>query len=124
MPMYFSVTQEGTLSTEARAHVAREVTRIHTTATGAPTKWVHVIFQTYPPGSGFSDGVAGPAATLIGYLRSGRAAELKSKLVQDLWPMYRDATGLTDADIVVALQDVPPSQAMEMGFVLPELGQD
>jgi phenylpyruvate tautomerase PptA (4-oxalocrotonate tautomerase family) len=124
MPMYFSVTQEGTLSEEARARVASEVTRIHTTATGAPTKWVHVIFQTYPPGFGFSDGVAGPAATLIGYLRSGRTAELKSKLVQDLWPMYRDATGLTDADIVIALQDVPASQAMEMGFVLPDTGHE
>jgi phenylpyruvate tautomerase PptA (4-oxalocrotonate tautomerase family) len=124
MPMYFSVTQEGTLSAEARAHVAREVTRIHTTATCAPTKWVHVIFQTYPAGFGFSDGVAGSAATLIGYLRSGRTGELKTKLVQDLWPMYPEAKGLTDADIVVALQDVPPSQAMEMGFVLPEAGHN
>jgi phenylpyruvate tautomerase PptA (4-oxalocrotonate tautomerase family) len=83
-----------------------------------------VIFQTYPPGSGFSDGVEGPVATLIGYLRSGRTAELKSKLVQDLWPIYREATGLTDADLVVALQDVPPSQAMEMGFVLPETARE
>ncbi len=85
---------------------------------------VHVIFQTYPPGFGFSDSVAGPPATLIGYLRSGRTAELKTKPVQDLWPMYRDATGLADADIVIALQDVPPSQAMEMGFVLAEPGHE
>jgi hypothetical protein len=36
--------------------------------------------------------------------------------------MFQDVTGASDADLSVALQDVPASQAMENGKIMPEIG--
>jgi phenylpyruvate tautomerase PptA (4-oxalocrotonate tautomerase family) len=124
VPFYISVTQEGTLSQAQRAHVAAEITRIHTEATGAPREWVHIFFQTYPPGFGFNAEKAAPASSLTGFMRTGRTPELKAKLLTDLWPVYRKATGLSDGDIVLILQELPAYQGMEMGKILPEPGEE
>jgi hypothetical protein len=38
--------------------------------------------------------------------------------------MFQDCTGTSDRDLSVALQEVPPSQAMENGGVMPDVGHE
>jgi hypothetical protein len=35
--------------------------------------------------------------------------------------MIQDNTGISDRDLSVALQEVPPSQAMENGGIMPDV---
>jgi hypothetical protein len=38
--------------------------------------------------------------------------------------MFQDNTGISDSDLSVALQEVPPSQAMENGGIMPDVGHE
>jgi hypothetical protein len=38
--------------------------------------------------------------------------------------MIQDNTGISDSDLSVALQEVPPSQAMENGGIMPDVGHE
>jgi len=56
MPLYTLITQDGVLSSGAKARLAMELTTLHSEHAGVPKNWVHVVFQDYAPGSGFSGG--------------------------------------------------------------------
>jgi phenylpyruvate tautomerase PptA (4-oxalocrotonate tautomerase family) len=55
-------------------------------------------------------------------IRAGHTPEEKSRLVQALWKMFQEKTGVSDRDLSIALQEVPASQAMENGVIMPEVG--
>jgi hypothetical protein len=38
-----------------------------------------------------------------------------------LWELVQNATGAADDQIVVGIQELPASQAMEMGQVMPDV---
>ena len=80
-----------------------------------PKNWVHVVFQEYPAGNGFTAGEAAATAALTLLIRTGRAPEYKRELIQRLWKLFQTATGAADDQIVIGIQELPPSQAMEMG---------
>jgi len=119
MPLYTVTTQIGLLSAEAKAKLAAEVTTLHSEYSGVPKNWVHIVFQDYPSGSGFTAGLSSATAALILLIRSGRSAEYKSGLVMRLWELLQSATGAADDQIVIGIHGVPPSQAMEMGKIMP-----
>jgi hypothetical protein len=41
--------------------------------------------------------------------------------LQRIWELLQSATGLPDDQMVLGIQEVPPSQAMEMGHIMPEV---
>jgi phenylpyruvate tautomerase PptA (4-oxalocrotonate tautomerase family) len=123
MPLYTVTTQIGVLSAEAKAKLAAEVTTLHSEYSGVPKNWVHIVFQDYPSGSGFTAGLSSATAALLLLIRSGRSAEYKSGLVMRLWELLQSATGAADDQIVIGIHEVPPSQAMEMGKIMPELAE-
>jgi len=82
-----------------------------------PKHWVQIIFQDYGPGSGFS---AAAALTLL--IRSGRSADYKRSMLKRLWALLQEATGAPDSQIVIGIQEMPASQAMEMGQIMAEVG--
>ena len=51
-------------------------------------------------------------ASILGVIRTGHTSEEKTRPAQTLWKMFQDNTGISDSDLSVALQEVPPSQAM------------
>jgi phenylpyruvate tautomerase PptA (4-oxalocrotonate tautomerase family) len=122
MPLYTVTTQAGVLSSEAKATLAGEITALHSEYSGVPKNWVHVVFQEYAPGNGFTAGEAAAAAALTLLIRTGRSPEYKRELLKRLWKLLQDATGAPDDQIVLGIQEVPPSQAMEMGQIMPEVG--
>jgi phenylpyruvate tautomerase PptA (4-oxalocrotonate tautomerase family) len=122
MPLYTVLTQEGLLSAEQRDVIAAELTRIHTAAMNVPAHFVHSICPTYPRNHAFVAANHSPVASILGVIRTGHTAEEKMSLVQALWKMFQDNTGVSDRELSVALQEVAPSQAMENGVIMPEVG--
>jgi len=124
MPLYTLITQDGVLSGEAKSRLALDLTDLHSAYSGVPKNWVHVVFQEYPPGNGFTAGEAAATAALTLLIRTGRTPEYKRGLLQRLWTLFQGATGAPDDQIVIGIQEVPPSQAMEMGQIMPEVANE
>jgi phenylpyruvate tautomerase PptA (4-oxalocrotonate tautomerase family) len=121
MPLYTISAQEGALSPAAKTGLASEITDFHCKLTGLDRAFVKILFNTYPQGDGFVGGEAAPAAILTVLIRVGRSAEYKRAMVKSLWDILKRATGAPDADMLIAIEEAPPSQAMEMGQIMPEL---
>jgi phenylpyruvate tautomerase PptA (4-oxalocrotonate tautomerase family) len=122
MPLYTVTTQDGLLSAEQRDVIAAELVRIHTTAMGVPADFVHSIFPTYPRNHGYVAANHSPVASILAVIRAGHTSEEKTSLVRALWNMFQDKTKVSDRDLSVALQEVPASQAMENGAIMPDVG--
>jgi phenylpyruvate tautomerase PptA (4-oxalocrotonate tautomerase family) len=121
MPLYTVTTQAGVLSGKAKAKLAAELTTFHSEYAGVPKNWVHVVFQEYAAGNGFTAGEVAATAALTLLIRTGRSAEYKRALLKRLWELLQHATGAADDQIVLGIQEVPPSQAMEMGQIMPDI---
>jgi phenylpyruvate tautomerase PptA (4-oxalocrotonate tautomerase family) len=122
MPLYTVMTQDGVLSAEQRDVIAAELVRIHTAAMNVPAHFVHSIFPTYPRNHAYVAANHSPVASILGVIRAGHSSEEKARLVQALWKMFQDNTGVSDRELSVAVQEVPASQAMENGVIMPEVG--
>jgi phenylpyruvate tautomerase PptA (4-oxalocrotonate tautomerase family) len=121
MPLYTIITQTGVLNGEAKAKLAGEMTTLHSEYSGVPKNWVHVVFQEYAAGNGFTAGEPAATAALTLLIRTGRSPEYKRELLKRLWRLLQDAAGAPDDQIVLGIQEVPPSQAMEMGQIMPDV---
>jgi phenylpyruvate tautomerase PptA (4-oxalocrotonate tautomerase family) len=118
MPLYTVTTQAGVLSGEAKATFANS---FHSEYAGVPKNWVHIVFQEYPQGNGFTAGDVAATAALTLLIRTGRSPEYKRELLKRLWALLQDATGAPDDQIVIGIQEVAPSQAIEMGQIMPDV---
>jgi phenylpyruvate tautomerase PptA (4-oxalocrotonate tautomerase family) len=118
MPLYTAINQNGSMSDGAKTKIAEEITRIHAAVMKVPKTFVRVVFLCYPNGSGYSAGKEAPTAALNCVLRSGHTAEEKTDLLKQLWAMFQNLTGLATDQIAISLQEVPSSNAMEMGQIM------
>jgi phenylpyruvate tautomerase PptA (4-oxalocrotonate tautomerase family) len=123
VPLYTITTQTGVLSADDKAALAAKLTETHCQFSGVPANWVHIIFHDYPDGSGFTDSKPAATAALTLVIRTGRSPDYKRKLLQSLWQLLQVATGAADDQIVIGIQEVPASQAMEMGQVMPDVAE-
>jgi phenylpyruvate tautomerase PptA (4-oxalocrotonate tautomerase family) len=121
MPLYTVTTQIGVLSDGAKASLADQLTILHSEYAGVPKNWVHIVFHEYAVGGGFTAGQPAATASLTLLIRAGRSAEYKRELLVRLWKLLQVATGAEDDQIVLGIQEVPASQAMEMGRVMPDV---
>ena len=121
MPLYTITTQAGVLDNAAKANLADQLTAFHAEYAGVPKNWVHIVFHEYPSGNGFTAGRPSPTAALTLLIRSGRSPDYKREMLKHLWSFVQVATGAPDEEIVLGIQEVPPSQAMEMGLVMPDV---
>jgi phenylpyruvate tautomerase PptA (4-oxalocrotonate tautomerase family) len=121
MPLYTVVTQAGVLTAESKAKLAEDLTAFHSDYSGVPRLWVHIVFQDYAPGNGFTAGQAAPTAALTLLIRTGRSVEYKRGMIKRLWELLRGATAAPDDQIVIGIHEIPASQAMEMGKLMPEV---
>jgi phenylpyruvate tautomerase PptA (4-oxalocrotonate tautomerase family) len=121
MPLYTITTQAGVLDGLAKAYLADRLTSFHTEYAGVPGNWVHVVFQEYPVGNGFTAGRPSPTVALTLLIRTGRSEDYKREMLKRLWALLQGATGACDEEIVLGIQEVPSSQSMEMGQVMPEI---
>jgi phenylpyruvate tautomerase PptA (4-oxalocrotonate tautomerase family) len=115
MPLYTAIIEDGSVSDEAKAKIAKEITRIHTTVMQVPENFVRMVFLSYPKGSGFTGGVPAPTAALICNLRSGHTDDDKSTLLEQLWQTFQELTGVATDQLAISLQELSANNAMEMG---------
>jgi len=121
MPLYTVMTQTGMLNAEAKAALASQLTEFHSEYASVPKDWIHIIFHDFAPASGFTAGKLAAPAALTLLIRSGRPEEYKRGLLRRLWELVQASTGAPDDQIVIGIQEVPASQAMEMGQIMPDV---
>jgi phenylpyruvate tautomerase PptA (4-oxalocrotonate tautomerase family) len=121
VPLYTVTAQSGVLSNDAKADLAAKLTALHSELSGVPRNWVHIVFQDYAVGSGFTAGEPAATAALTLLIRTGRSPDYKRGLLKHLWELLQSATGTPEDQIVIGIQEVAPSQAMEMGKIMPEV---
>ena len=124
VPLYTAITPEGSISDETKAKISQEITRIHTTLMKVPRSFVRVVFLSYPRGSGYTAGEEAPTAALNCVLRSGHTAEDKAEMLKQLWSMFQRLTGFSTEQIAISLQEIPSSNAMEMGRIMQSVGHE
>jgi phenylpyruvate tautomerase PptA (4-oxalocrotonate tautomerase family) len=124
MPLYTAITEDGLVSDETKAKIAREITRIHAAVMKVPSNFVRVVFLSYPKGSGYAAGEQARTAALNCVLRSGHTDAEKSDMLKQLWSMFQDLTGVATDQLAISLQEVLPSNAMEMGQIMPAVAHN
>jgi phenylpyruvate tautomerase PptA (4-oxalocrotonate tautomerase family) len=122
MPLYTAISEDGFVSDDRKAKIAKEITRIHTTVMKVPDNFVRVVFLSYPKGSGYTGGVEAPTAALNCVLRRGHTDAEKTEMLKQLWSMLQELTGIPTDQLAISLQEVPSSNAMEMGQIMQEVG--
>ena len=124
MPLYTAITQEGFVSDDTKAEIAKEITQIHSSVMKVPRGFVRVVFLSYPKGSGFTAGELAPTAALNCVLRSGHTVDEKTDMLKQLWAMFQTLTGVATDQLAISLQEIPASNAMEMGQIMQAPGHE
>jgi phenylpyruvate tautomerase PptA (4-oxalocrotonate tautomerase family) len=73
MPLYTCITTAKTLADDTKAALAAEITKIHSSITGAPTSFVHVLFQELPATNVITNSSPSESLLITGVIRAGRA---------------------------------------------------
>jgi len=80
------------------------------------------VFPDNAPGSGFSAGEVSATVSLTLLIRTGRSPDYKRGMLTRLWELPQAATGAPEEQIVIGIQEVPASQALEMEKIMPDVG--
>ena len=126
MPTYSVTNSNFTLTSKQQKKLAEGITKVHNVVTGANTYFAQVIFNKIKKDNHFMGGkkVKEPSLFLHGQIRAGRPKEIKDKLITDLKNILIENSNLDETQIWVYIVDLPPSQMIEYGAVLPESGKE
>ncbi len=126
MPTYTVTSVNFTLTTRQEADIAASITRSHHETTGAPAFFAQVFFNETHSGKHYIGGQAyrTPHLFVHGLIRAGRSVDVKSRLIKDIAAKVHAIAGIGPEDIWVYIQDVPATQMVEFGRVLPEPGAE
>src|ERR1700737_4939209 len=119
MPVYTCLTAAKTLADHTKAALAAEITKIHSSVTGAPTAFVHVVFQELPATNVFTDSSPSQPLLITGVIRAGRADADKVRLATDISSSSSRIAGISEARILLHLVDRPARFVVEGGLVYP-----
>jgi phenylpyruvate tautomerase PptA (4-oxalocrotonate tautomerase family) len=124
MPTFNLIVPEGRLSSEQKTRVAVAVGRTYKELTGVPENLTQVIFIEVKHDNYFVGSV--PLDTdqisVEGHLRTGRSVEAKRSLVERIVEAVAQAAAIPKSHVWAHLVDMPASQIVEFGRVLPEPG--
>ena len=83
MPVYTCTAAASTLSADAKAELAAEVTRIHSEVNHVPSTYVNVVFNELPVEDIYTDGRPAKPLIVTGWVRSGHPDDETSRLVAE-----------------------------------------
>ena len=126
MPTYTVTNSNFNLTSNQQKNLAEGITKVHNIVTGADTYFAQVIFNKTKKDNHFMGGkkVKEPSLFLLGQIRAGRSKEVKDKLISDLKDILVKNSKLDETQVWVYINDLPPSQMIEYGAVLPESGKE
>jgi phenylpyruvate tautomerase PptA (4-oxalocrotonate tautomerase family) len=119
MPVYTWTSQQGTFSQGQQELLAKAVTDIHCSATGAPRNFVRIIFNTYPEGNGFVAETPSATVFLLCHIRAGRTMETKQAMLKQLNDAAVMIGGISSDALAIILEEIPTGNGMEFGLILP-----
>ena len=122
MPTYTVTNSNFNLTSKQQQNLAEWITKVHNVVTGANTYFAQVIFNKTKKNNHFMGGkkVKEPSLFLLGQIRAGRPKKIKDKLISDLRDTVIKNSKLDETQVWVYIIDLPPSQMIEYGEVLPE----
>ena len=126
MPTYTVTNSNFNLSSKQQQNLADGITKVHNVVTGANTYFAQVIFNRTKKNNHFMGGkkVKEPSLFLLGQIRAGRSKKVKDKLINDLKDILVKKSKLNETQVWVYIIDLPPSQMIEYGAVLPASGRE
>ena len=126
MPTYTVTNSNFNLTAKKQKDLAQGITKVHNVITGANTYFAQVIFNKTKKNNHFMGGkkVKEPSLFLLGQIRAGRSKKIKDRLISDLKNILVKKTKLDETQVWVYIVDLPPSQMIEYGAVLPESGKE
>ena len=126
MPTYTLINSNFNLSSKQQENLAEGITKVHNVVTGANTYFAQIIFNKTKKNNHFMGGkiVKDPSLFLLGQIRAGRPKKVKDKLILGLKDILVKKSKLDETQIWVYIVDLPPSQMIEYGTVLPESGKE
>ena len=126
MPTYTVTNSNFNLSSKQQKNLAEGITKVHNVVTGANTYFAQVIFNKTKKNNHFMGGkkVKEPSIFLLGQIRAGRQKRIKDKLISNLRDIVIKNSKLNETQVWVYVIDLPPSQMIEYGEVLPESGKE
>ena len=126
MPTYTVTNSNFNFTEREQKKLAEGITKVHNVVTGANTYFAQVIFNKTKNDNHFMGGkkVKEPSIFLLGQIRAGRPKKIKDKLISDLRDIIIKNSKLDETQIWVYIIDLPPSQMIEYGEVLPESGKE
>jgi phenylpyruvate tautomerase PptA (4-oxalocrotonate tautomerase family) len=124
MPTYIVSAAANRLTPQMKQEVASRITESHSSATGAQGFFAQVIFQEIADGNHFLGGRPLKADHIYvhGRIRAGRTLDQKRRLLEAIVDVIADAAATESRFVWVYLSELPPSQMVEFGKVLPEPG--
>ena len=123
MPMYQCQSPVGTLSESVRPEVVKEITRIHCENTGAPSSFVHVVFQDVPAGAHYTDNKVDLRTSNINcIIRAGRTVAARQQIMKEIAAAWSRLTGQPENQLVIRVFEVNSDTVMEFGLILPAPG--
>lgn len=118
------IVPEGRFSSEQKTRVAVAIGRTYTELTGVPENLTQLIFIEVKHGNYFVGSV--PLDTdqisVEGILRTGRSVEAKRSLVTRIVEAVAQAAAMPKSHVWAHLVDMPTTQIVEFGRVVPEPG--
>ena len=126
MPTYTVTSSNFHLTSKQQKNLAEGITKVHNVVTGANTYFAQVIFNKTKKNNHFMGGkkVKEPSIFLLGQIRAGRNKKVKDKLISELKNILVKKSKLDETQVWVYINDLPPSQMIEYGAVLPESGKE
>ena len=126
MPTYTVTNSNFNLTLKEQKKLAEGITKVHNVVTGANTYFAQVIFNKTKKNNHFMGGkkVKEPSIFLLGQIRAGRPKKIKDKLISNLRDIVIKNSKLNETQVWVYVIDLPPSQMIEYGEVLPESGKE
>ena len=126
MPTYTITNSNFNLTSKNQKDLAKGITKVHNVVTGANTYFAQVIFNKTKKNNHFMGGkkVKEHSLFLLGQIRAGRSKKIKDRLISDLKKILVKKTKLDETQVWVYIVDLPPSQMIEYGAVLPESGKE
>ena len=126
MPTYTVTNSNFNLKTKQKEEIAKGITKIHNKVTGANTYFAQVIFKKTKNTDHFMGGakVKEPQIFLHGQIRAGRNNRIKKKLILELRNILVKKSNLDKTQVWVYIDELPASQMIEYGEILPKAGQE
>ena len=126
MPTYTVTNSNFNLTAKQKNNLAQGITKVHNVVTGANTYFAQIIFNKTKKNNHFMGGkkVKEPSLFLLGQIRAGRPKKTKDRLISNLKNILIKKTKLDETQVWVYIIDLPPSQMIEYGAVLPESGKE